>query len=149
MYQISKQDEHNIVAVQNLLFSDSSYTERVYAFENYLKQFPSVDVVPKHEFIEGMCKREVVFEEGTLATGKIHVKDHMDVMLEGEMIVATPEGFKRLIAPCTMITKAGTKKAGIAIKRTRWLSYHPTAATTREELEAEIVCEDPLLGDIT
>lgn len=137
------------IAVENLMLSKLSYAERVYRFEEYLKQFPQVEMNPKHEFIDGMCKREVIFEKGTLATGKVHIKDHMDVMLEGEMLVATPDGFKHLIAPCTMTTKAGTKKAGIALERTRWVSYHPTQAKTGEELEAEIVCDDTLLGELT
>ncbi len=156
MYQVTKltynglalftKKSQDTLAVENLLLSKGSYANRVYKFEKYLKQFPQIDMNPSHEFIDGMCKREVIFEEGTLATGKVHIKDHMDVMLEGEMLVATEDGFKHLIAPCTMITKAGTKKAGIALKRTRWISYHPTNAKSGEELEAEIVCDDEFIG---
>tara|TARA_R110000796_G_scaffold62616_6_gene144409 strand:+ start:9079 stop:9531 length:453 start_codon:yes stop_codon:yes gene_type:complete len=139
---LTKEELHTIVAVDFLLFSNKSYAERVYSFERYLTTLPQATIEPTHEFIDGLCKREIVFEEGMLATGKVHATAHMDVMLEGEMIVATEDGFKRLIAPCTMITKPGTKKAGIAIKRTRWISYHPTLATTREELEAEVVFDE-------
>lgn len=146
--ELAAKDIVQIDALQDLLMSNSCYATRVYKFEKFLETFSQVKVEPKHEFADGICKREIVFEAGTLATGKLHTRDHMDVMLEGEMLVATPDGFKRLIAPCTMITKAGSKKAGIALKRTRWLSFHPTQATTREELEQEIVCEDNEIGEL-
>lgn len=128
-----KQDRLQIAAVNNLLFSGGNYAARVNDFEIFLSQFEEIEIETDHEFADGICKRKVIFPEGMLATGKVHIKDHMDVMLEGEMLVATEDGFKHLVAPCTMTTKAGTKKAGIALKRTVWVSYHPTETKTRED----------------
>jgi len=148
MYPQIKEDFTNVIAVDHLLFSGAPYSKRVFAFEKYLSKFPQVSLETKHEFIDGMCKREVIFEANMLATGEVHIKDHMDVMLEGEMLVATEDGFKHLVAPCTMTTKAGTKKAGIALKRTKWISYHPTNAKSGEELEEEIILKVGVKHDI-
>lgn len=134
-------------AAYDLLFSDDhidnlSVRERVLAFEDILSKLPQVDIEPKHEFIDGLYKREITFPKGTLATGKIHPNDHMDVMLSGEMIVVTENGFKHLKGPCFMTSRAGKKKAGYAITDVIWATYHPTKCTTVESVEKEIFIDD-------
>ena len=116
--------------------------DRIEAYEEFVKDHPQLNIPVKHEFIEGLYKREIIFPKGTLATGRLHPVDHMDVMLEGSMLIATEDGMKRIDAPMRLISKAGHKKAGIALTRTRWISYHPTSATTVEEVEAEIFVDD-------
>lgn len=128
-------------AVDALFTPGLPLRDRVLAFEAFTSTHPQVPIPVKHEFIDGLYKREIIFPKGTLATGKIHPTDHMDVMLEGAMLVATEDGIKRIDAPCTLVSRAGHKKAGIALERTRWISYHPTSATTVEEVEAEIFCD--------
>ncbi len=74
----------------------------------------------------------------TLATGHIHPQDHMDSMLNGEMLIATEDGFKHLKGPLNLISRAGRKKAVLVLTNTVWASYHPTNKTTVEEVEKEI-----------
>jgi hypothetical protein len=126
----------------NALFTPNRpLRDRIEAYEAFVETHQQIPIPVKHEFIEGLYKREIVFPKGTLATGRLHPVDHMDVMLEGSMLIATEDGLKRIDAPCTLVSRAGTKKAGIALTKTRWVSYHPTSATTVEEVEAEIFCE--------
>lgn len=119
-----------------------SIRERVLAFEHVLMQLPQIEIEPRHEFIEGLYKREITFKKGTLATGKIHRADHMDVMLSGEMIVASENGYKHLKGPCFMTSTAGKKKAGYALTDVIWATYHPTKCTTIETVEAELFIDD-------
>lgn len=116
--------------------------DRINDYEAYVSNHPQITIPVKHEFIDGLYKREIVFPKGTLATGKLHPVDHMDVMLEGSMLIATEDGMTRINAPCTFVSRAGHKKAGIALTQTRWISYHPTSATTVEEVEKEIFCQE-------
>tara|TARA_R110002153_G_scaffold195163_5_gene348570 strand:- start:3528 stop:4361 length:834 start_codon:yes stop_codon:yes gene_type:complete len=127
--------------VNALFLPNKPLRDRIEAYEAFVKNHVQMPIPVKHEFIEGLYKREIVFPKGALATGKLHPVEHMDVMLEGSMLIATDDGMKRIDAPCTLISRAGTKKAGIALTKTRWVSYHPTSATTVEEVEAEIFCE--------
>lgn len=129
-------------AVVDALFSPgASLRDRIATYEAFVVDYPQMPIPVKHEFIAGLYKREIVFPKGTLATGKLHPVDHLDVMLEGSMLIATEEGMIRIDAPCTFTSRAGHKKAGIALTKTRWVSYHPTSATTVEEVEAEIFCD--------
>lgn len=137
----------------DLLFSEDhagflSSRERVLAFEEILKPLPQLEMEPKHEFIDGLYRREVTFPKGTLATGKIHPHDHMDVMLSGEMIVVSDDGFKHLKGPCFMTSRAGKKKAGYTLTDVVWATYHPTKCTTVEEVEKEIFVDEFLEIDI-
>ena len=139
--------EGSDAAAYDLLFNEDhinclSLRDRVLAFEYVLEQLPQRAIPTRHEFIEGLYRREITFPKGTLATGKIHPKDHMDVMLSGEMMVATEDGFKHLKAPCTLISRAGNKKAGYALTDVVWTTYHPTQATTVEEVEKELFIDD-------
>lgn len=135
MSQLQPLTEANV----NALFTPNKpLRDRIAAYEAFVANHVQMPIPVKHEFIHGLYKREIVFPKGTLATGRLHPVDHMDVMLEGSMLIATDDGMKRIDAPCTLISRAGTKKAGIALTKTRWASYHPTSATTVEEVEAEI-----------
>ena len=134
-------------AAYDLLFNEDhinclSLRDRVLAFEHVLEGLPQIDIPVKHEFIKGLYRREVTFPKGMLATGKIHPEDHMDVMLSGEMIVASKDGFKHLKAPCSLTSRAGHKKAGYAITEVVWATYHPTSATTVEAVEKELTIDD-------
>ncbi len=121
-----------------LLCSPLPLRDRIANFEAFSRTVPNVEIEPVHTFIDGLYSREIVFEAGTFATGNNHMRSQMDVMVEGEMLVATEEGYKRLVAPMTFITEPGVRKAGIAVKRTRWISYIPTDLTTVEEVEAQL-----------
>ena len=118
--------------------SNMSLTERIDAFETNLFQYDQVEIPVKHEFIKGLYRREITFKKGTMATGKIHPDDHMDVLLSGKMAIATEDGYKIIEGPLCLTSKAGNKKAGIALEDTTWVSYHPTDKKTVEEVEKEI-----------
>lgn len=116
--------------------------ERVIVFENLLKQLPQVDIPVIHEFIPGMYRRQITFKKGTFATGKIHRDECFDVVLSGEMIVVSDDGFKRVKGPCTMTSQPGKKKAGYALTDCTWINYHPTSCTTVEDVEKEIFVDE-------
>lgn len=116
--------------------------ERVLAFEHELAKLPQAEIEPKHEFIDGLYRREITFQKGTFATGKIHKDDHMDVVLSGEMVVASEDGYKYIKGPCTLTSRAGNKKAGYALTDVTWVTYHPTKETTVEGVESEMFLDD-------
>lgn len=134
-------------AAYDLLFNEDhinnlSIRERVLAFENVLSKLPQTHIEPTHEFIDGLYRREITFKKGTLATGKIHKNDHMDVILSGEMLIATDDGFEHIKGPCFRTSIAGKKKAGYALTDVVWATYHPTNSKTVEDVEKELFIND-------
>jgi len=118
--------------------------DRVGALEAVLLTLEQAEMPVKHEFVDGLYRRELTFPAGTLATGAIHKTDHMDVLLSGEMIVVTDDGLKTLKAPLSMISRAGVKKVGYAVTEVTWATYHPNPdnITDIEKLEADNITND-------
>ncbi len=134
-------------AVYDLLFNSDhannlTVRERVLAFERVLASLPQEHIEPNHEFIDGLYRREITFKAGTMATGRIHRDDHMDVVLSGEMVVATEGGFEHIKGPCFRTSRAGRKKAGYALTDVVWATYHPTDCTTVDAVEKELFTEE-------
>ncbi len=134
-------------AAYDLLLSDDhvnnlTVMERVLAFENLLSKLPQTEIPVTHEFIPGMYRRQITFKKGTFATGKIHRDPCFDVVLSGEMIIVSEDGFKRVKGPCTLTSQPGKKKAGYALTDCTWINYHPTSCTTVEDVEKEIFVDE-------
>lgn len=97
----------------------------------------------KHSFSDGIYVREITIPEGTLLTGKIHKHEHPNFLLKGEVIVVTEEGKETLTAPCSMMSKAGTKRALYAVTELVWTTIHhnPTNTQDLKELEKIVIAD--------
>ena len=78
----------------------------------------------KHSFADGIYVREIFIPAGTVVVGKIHKHTHPNFLLKGRVIVVTEEGRKELVAPMSMISPAGTKRAVHAIEDSTWVTVH-------------------------
>lgn len=93
--------------------------------------------------------REMFAAKGTLLVGKIHRSDHLVFLMKGKILVKTDEGDVYLEAPCTFISKAGTKRIGYAEEDTIWTTVHLTEHEGEENLdkiEQEVIA--PTFEDI-
>ncbi len=115
--------------------------ERIEKFEYYAKQLPRVEFPVEETLQNGCYKRKVVFPKGFVGSGKIHVIPHMDVMTRGKMLLATEDGVKLVEAPYESITEPFTRKFGIALEETEWISFNSTTAQTTEEAAKEMVAD--------
>tara|TARA_R110002167_G_scaffold302213_3_gene506555 strand:- start:1 stop:471 length:471 start_codon:yes stop_codon:yes gene_type:complete len=96
----------------------------------------------KHSFSDGIYVREITIPAGMVIVGKIHKHDHPNFLLKGEVVVITEEGGKEeLKAPCSMISKPGTKRILYAKTELVWTTVHlnPTNTQDLKELEEEII----------
>ena len=115
------------------------YRGAVTRLEAHLKSLPPdvhVDCPVVNYFAPGVYAREITIPAGTLATGKIHLTACLNIISKGRMIVATEEGQREISAPCTFISPAGTKRAGMALEDTVWTTIHPT-----EETDVDLILE--------
>lgn len=115
-------------------------------FETALGKIPDAmfgDCCPlKHTFVDGAYVREITMPKGLLLTSKIHKKCHPYFILKGEVSVLTEEGTKRIKAPYSGITPAGTKRILYIHEDTVWTTVHITKETDLDKIESEIIAKN-------
>jgi len=145
---MDKLQELDLKKDQSLVKKDFRTT--IMKLENGLKNIDHKDVIIgdspmcplKHSFSDGIYVREITIPAGMLIIGKIHKHDHPNFLLKGEVVVVTEGGgIEELKAPCSMISKPGTKRALYAKTELVWTTVHlnPTNTEDLEELEEEII----------
>jgi len=110
--------------------------------EEALLSLPQIALEPKHYFAKGLYARELFMPKGSAVTGKIHVQEHLVVILYGDVTVTTDEGTERLVGPCTFVGKPGSKRALFMHEDTLWTAIHSTDETTVEACEATLATND-------
>lgn len=105
--------------------------QKICSFEEGLSKIPGVqfgdqdDCPLKHSFGDGIYMREIFIPKGKILVGKIHKHSHPNVLMKGEVSVVTEfDGVKRLKAPVSMISEAGTKRVVYAHEDTIWITFH-------------------------
>ena len=98
-----------------------------------------VNIEPVHYFAPGLYCREITIPKGTTLTGKIHRTIHINIISKGDISVMTDHGIQRIKAPCTIISKPGTKRVGYAHEDTVWTTIHATDETDLEKLEEQLI----------
>ena len=129
----------NIAAANNQRAFDKKMTMLVSEMVKLVDEdSPAVDE-PNHIFAPGVYARELFVKKGTLAIGKIHKTEHLTIISKGDITVVTRDGTKRIIAPCTFVSKPGEQRIAYAHEDTVWTTIHPTDETDLKKLEAELV----------
>ena len=100
--------------------------DRIEALEEIALAHEQVEVPTTEHFINGMYGREIVIPAGTMITGRVYKEGYLDIMLSGDISVATPQGLKRLTGCHVMESPPGRKRAGYAHAETRWVTVHRT-----------------------
>ena len=101
------------------------------------------DKIPlKHSFADGVYVREIFIPKGTLIVGKIHKHSHPNFLMKGEVSVMTEEGPRRLKAPLSMISPAGTKRVVYAHEDTIWITIHVTKSKNLNKIEKQVIAKN-------
>lgn len=104
-----------------------------------LECLPPAEAPVTHHFADGVYGREMFIPAGTMLTGKIHRYATLNLLIQGEITVTTPEGIKRLSAPAIFTSPPGCKKVGFAHTDVRWVNVHPTKLTNVADIEAKFI----------
>lgn len=118
-----------------------SMREKVNAIEVEMRKMPQVEMPPVHYFAPGLYAREITIPKGTVLTGKIHKFAQLNIMSKGELSVLTQEGIKRVKAPFTIVSPAGTKRIAYAHEDTVWTTVHGTEETDLEKIEHRFIAQ--------
>lgn len=101
---------------------EAARLETVERLEAHMLTLPQVEIPVIERFVNGMYTREIVIPAGTLLTGRVWKHDYVDIMLEGDILVAIPSGTTRLTGSNVCDGQAGRKRAGYAFRDTRWIT---------------------------
>jgi len=126
--------------------ANTEIREKILLIQDVISKIPGVmfgDCFPlKHTFADGVYVREILLPKGSLLVGKIHKHSHPNFLMSGDVSVLTEEGSKRLKAPMSMISPAGTKRVVYAHEDTVWVTIHITNKTDLKDIEEEIIAKD-------
>lgn len=113
-------DRHELARITAMV--EAARLERIEGLEAHMLTLPQVEIPVVENFVNGMYTREIVIPAGTLLTGRVWKQDYVDIMLGGDILVATPSGTRRLTGPNICDGQAGRKRAGFAFADTRWIT---------------------------
>lgn len=99
-----------------------------------------------HHFAQGMYARELTIPAGHYITGKTHRKEHIFIVLTGDLTVWTEQGMVRAGPGMMVVGQPGTKRIAYAHKTTCCVAISENPTNTRDlaQLEAEIIQPDAL-----
>ncbi len=120
--------------LENFLVSSLQMENEINSLETFMIQQEQIEIPLIESSKNGMYYREILIPKGTILTGVVHLFDYHDIMLSGDITIATTSGiFGRFSGYNVMDGKAGRKRIGYAHEDTRWLTVH----NTRIENDAE------------
>lgn len=100
-----------------------------------------IDFPLRHYFLNGLYCREMFIPRGSVATGKIHKHPCLTIISKGDISLLTEEGIKRIVAPFSLESGAGIKRAVFAYQDTILTTYHKTNETDIAALERLLVVD--------
>ena len=109
--------------------------DQVTLIEDEMRKHPRVEIPMRHYFSPGVYAREITIPAGTLLTGRIHKYEQLNILSSGEISVLTEEGMKRVKAPFTIVSPAGTKRIAFAHTECVWTTILGTHETDPDKIE--------------
>lgn len=115
----------------SLVIRESRLRQKIDHLQACMLGMPQAETPVKHTFSGGVYAREVFIPKGTVAIGKVHVTEHLNICLRGDLTFLTVDGPRRIKAPAMFSAPAGTKKLAYANEDSVWVNVHPA------------LCDDP------
>lgn len=120
----------------NLELLQSSVRQKVFKAEALMLQMPQRELEVKHYFSHRIYARELYIPRDTILVGKLHKFPQLNILSKGDISVLIDEEVKRIQAPYTIVSPAGTKRIAYAHEDTVWLTIHGT-----DEINIDIIEE--------
>lgn len=105
--------------------------------QDFLKDFPQVELPLKHYYSKGVYGREIFMAKDSLVIGKIHKHQTMNVITKGKVTVLSVEGVKEITAPFTFVSQPGAKRVVFVHEDCTWSTFHCNPTETQDLLELE------------
>jgi hypothetical protein len=134
-------DMNSVLKMSENALMDGDIYQKVAKLDSFVSLMDQVECPITHHFAKGLYAREMLIPKNTILTGRIHKFEQINMLMKGDISVFTPDGVKRLQAPFTLVTPAGTQRAGYAHEDTIWTTIIATDETDIDKVEdALTVC---------
>jgi len=110
--------------------------------EAIARQLPQVPLPTKSFLLEGMYLRQCCIPGGTAFIGREHKKPHYFICAKGSAQITTDEGISLIQAGMVLMVAAGSKRAGVTVEDTVFVTVHRTDKTDLAEIEDDLVVID-------
>lgn len=130
--------------IPNAILHITDEQKKVLKLEREIGKLPQADLPLRHFFIEsprtvtGGYARELTILKGVALVGRVHKHPCINIISKGDISVTTDDGLKRIQAPYTFVSPAGTKRAGYAHEETIWTTFHLTDETDIGKIEDDL-----------
>ena len=115
--------------------------DQVARAEEYMRQFPQVEMPVTHHFAHMTYARELFIPKGSVLTGKIHKYSQFNILLSGELSVLVENEVVRVKAPFRVVSPAGTKRIAYAHEDSVWITVHGTDETDLVKIEEHFIAQ--------
>lgn len=119
----------------SLVVPNVEVRQKIEALRLEMIPLPQLEIDMIHCFGGGMYARSGHLKKGTVLIGKIHLKEHINIMSSGDITVVTEEGDKRLTGFNILSCKAGTRRLGVVHDDTVWTTIIQTEETDIKKIE--------------
>lgn len=106
--------------------------------ERLLETLPQVDCPVTHHFAPGVYMREMFIPAGVMLTGAVHKTEHLTMLVKGRLLLVNGGGGSEVVAPATLLSLAGIKRAGYAMEDSIVMTIHATNETDPDKLVSEL-----------
>ena len=121
-----------------------AHRKRIEALQREVLKLPQYEPITHHHFADGMYCREVFREAGTLVIGAVHKKEHFYIVASGTVSITDGSAAAKMVTgPAIHTSYPGTKRAVYAHTEAICITVHRTDKTNIEDIEAELVEQDP------
>lgn len=118
----------------SLFIREAALRKKIDALQDELAKVPQVETPMTSTFAGGVCSRELFIPKGTLLIGKVHLTDHFNICLKGDLTFVTVDGPKRVVGPTMFVAPAGTKKMAYANEDSIWINMHPALTDDPDQI---------------
>lgn len=124
--------------------------QQINGLEDELRKGETVDAECRtsHVFGPGFYVRSLTLKAGETLTGMVHATEHIFMLTQGSLLVATEDGAVRIDAPYQAVCRPGLKRAGHALTDAVCVNVHITTETDLVRLESELIEPDRRLEGV-
>jgi hypothetical protein len=139
-----------MVAIQKKDFTDSA--EEILLTQNIgpgLRLLTDQDLIVNHFFAPGLYARSLARRAGSFIIGHRHKTAHLNILLTGRLRVYMDGVVTEISGPSVpFLSRAGVRKATLALEDSVLITFHPTNETDLDKLEEELIEKSPLFQEM-
>lgn len=109
--------------------------DKVNIFETEMRKHEPRVCPVTHHFAKGVYAREVFLPADTLAVGRIHKYEQINILSQGRIDVLTEDGMLTVSAPFTIVSPPGTKRLVYAHEDSVFTTIIATDETDLDTIE--------------